>query len=238
MDAFAVPDFAELAGGNPYVGRGIVVGLSADGKNGVSAYFIMGRSRNSRNRVFVKKGGDLYTEPFDPSTAGDPSLIIYRALTSIGSTLILTNGNQTDTVAEGLAAGKAFSASLATRDFEPDAPNFTPRISAALYFEPSFSYEMSILKSADEKGSGTERFTFSYPALTGLGHFLHTYVTDGNPLPSFFGEPERVRIPSDIDELTSEIWQTLDGDNKISLYVRYTDLLTGRYTDRLINKNV
>ncbi len=237
MKNYDVPSFAQLAGGNPYVGRGIVTGTSSDGKYGVCAYFIMGRSENSRNRVFAKKGDDLYTEPFDLSKVKDPALIIYRALTSVGNTLIVTNGDQTDTVAEGLRAGKSFSESLASRAFEPDAPNFTPRISAVMRFGQPFTYEMSILKSIDEKGSDTARFTFSYPSVPGLGHFLHTYVTDGDPIPTFLGEPERVAVGPDAGQFADEIWKSLDGANKISLYVRYTDLSTGEYTDRLINKN-
>ena len=168
----------------------------------------------------------------------DPSLIIYRAVGSYENSLAVTNGNQTDTILEGLAAGKSFSEALNTREFEPDAPNYTPRISALLTFgEGGFTYEMSILKSVDAEGSDCARFTFAYPAKAGLGHFIHTYVTDGNPIPTFQGEPERVFIPNDIDSFTDEIWENLDEANKISLYVRYVDLETGTCENRLVNKN-
>ena len=237
MDIYKINDIAKLIDGNPYVGRGIVAGLSEDGKSAVSAYFIMGRSANSRNRVFAKRGGDLYTEPYDASKVEDPSLIIYAAVRECEGGLIVTNGDQTDTVYDGFAAGKSFETALESRCFEPDAPNFTPRISAYLSYEGGYSYRMSILKSVDAEGTDCARFSFSYPAKAGLGHFIHTYVTDGNPIPTFQGEPERVAIPSDIDVLTSSLWEALDPDNKISLYVRYTDLESGEYTDRLINKN-
>ena len=223
---------------NSYPGRGIVIGRSADGKSAVTAYFIMGRSSNSRNRVFVKEGEGIRTQAFDPSKLEDPSLIIYAAQRKYENKLILTNGNQTDTVYEGLKNNKCFKCSLESREFEPDAPNFTPRISGMLTFDDKdFTYEMSILKSADEKGSACNRYTFSYAALPGLGHFLHTYVGDGSPLPTFQGEPERVAIPDDIDEFTSTLWDALNHDNRISLYVRYTDLATGREDNRLINQN-
>ena len=199
----------------------------------------MGRSNNSRNRVFKKRGGDLFTEPYDASKVEDPSLIIYAAIRETEGGLIVTNGDQTDTVYEGLKAGLSFSDSLKSREFEPDAPNLTPRISGYITFsDDDFSYEMSILKSADPEGSACNRYTFSYPSIAGLGHFIHTYVTDGNPIPTFQGEPERVNIPDDIDEFTDELWQNLNEDNKISLYVRYTDLASGEVAERLINKNV
>ena len=188
--------------------------------------------------MFVEREGALYTEPFDASLVEDPSLIIYAAVRQYENRLIVTNGDQTDTVYEGLAAGKTFSEALASRCFEPDAPNLTPRISGMLTFAAGdFSYEMSILKSADAAGSACCRYTFSYPSLPGLGHFLHTYVCDGDPIPTFQGEPERVRIPDSIDAFTSSLWEALDADNKISLYVRYTDLETGKADVRLINKN-
>lgn len=228
----------ERIGGNPYVGRGIVIGTSADGKNAVTAYFIMGRSANSRNRVFTVKNGEVFTEPFDASKVEDPSLIIYAAVRSLGNKLIVTNGDQTDTIFEGVKRGKSFSESLECREFEPDAPNFTPRISGMLNFgENGFGYEMSILKSLDGDGSDCARYTFSYPSKPGLGHFIHTYVTDGDPIPTFQGEPERVAVPNGIDELADEIWNNLDENNKISLYVRYTSLADGSCTERLINKN-
>lgn len=225
-------------GGNPYVGRGIVIGKSLDGKKAATAYFIMGRSANSRNRVFTVKNGEVFTEPFDASKVEDPSLIIYAALRKFENKLIVTNGDQTDTIYDGIVTGKSFSESLESREFEPDAPNFTPRISGMLTFgENNFKYEMSILKSLDENGSDCARYTFSYPSKAGLGHFIHTYVTDGNPIPTFQGEPERVAIPDSIDEFADEIWNYLDENNKISLYVRYTDLTDGSYEEKLINKN-
>ena len=238
MNIYQIDDIADRIRGNSYVGRGIVIGKSADGRSACSAYFIMGRSRNSRNRVFVEREGALYTEPFDASLVEDPSLIIYAAVRQYENRLIVTNGDQTDTVYEGLAAGKTFSEALASRCFEPDAPNLTPRISGMLPFAAGdFRYEMSILKSADAAGSACCRYTFSYPSLPGLGHFLHTYVCDGDPIPTVQGEPERVRIPDSIDAFTSSLWEALDADNKISLYVRYTDLETGKADVRLIIKN-
>lgn len=238
MNIYEVHDIAELIKDNSYVGRGIVIGKSADGKKACTAYFIMGRSNNSRNRVFTERDGALFTEPFDSSKVEDPSLIIYAALREYENKLIVTNGNQTDTVYEGLEAGKSFSEALTAREFEPDAPNLTPRISGMITFgENDFTYEMSILKSADAEGTACNRYTFSYPALPGLGHFIHTYVCDGNPIPTFQGEPERVAICDDIDEFTTSLWNALNEDNKISLYVRYTDLATGEAENRLINKN-
>ena len=238
MDIYKINTPAELIAGNPYVGRGIVVGKTPDGKKAASAYFIMGRSENSRNRVFAEENGVLYTKPFDESKVKDPSLIIYAAVREYDNKLIVTNGDQTDTVWEGLQKNIGFSESLATREFEPDGPNFTPRISAMLTFgQGDFTYDMSILKSADAEGTACNRYTFSYPALAGLGHFIHTYVTDGSPIPTFQGEPERMAIPAGIDELAEQLWTNLDEANKISLYVRYTDLETGAVESRIINKN-
>ena len=238
MNIYKVHNIGELIADNPYVGRGIVIGKTADGKRAATAYFIMGRSKNSRNSVFVKRDGALFTEPYDASLVEDPSLIIYAALRRYENKLIVTNGDQTDTVYEGLKTGKCFRGSLKSRAFEPDAPNFTPRISGMLTFlDGDFSYQMSILKSIDAEGSDCARYTFDYPAKAGLGHFIHTYVTDGDPIPTFQGEPERVLIPDDIDELTDTLWQSLNEDNKISLYVVYTDLATGATDERLINKN-
>ena len=238
MNIYKINNIGELIKDNPYVGRGIVIGKSESGKEAVSAYFIMGRSNNSRNRVFTKHGEDLFTEPFDASKVEDPSLIIYAAVRKTDNGLIVTNGDQTDTVYDGLKAGLSFSDSLKSREFEPDAPNLTPRISGYLTFgDGDFSYEMSILKSADPLGTACNRYTFSYPSLPGLGHFIHTYVTDGNPIPTFQGEPERVAIPDDIDAFTNELWENLNEDNKISLYVRYANLANGEVTERLINKN-
>ena len=238
MNIYETKSMKDRIDGNPYVGRGIVIGKSSDGKKAATAYFIMGRSANSRNRVFTVKNGEVFTEPFDASKVEDPSLIIYAAIRKFENKLIVTNGDQTDTVYDGIVTGKSFSESLESREFEPDAPNFTPRISGMLTFgENDFKYEMSILKSLDENGSDCARYTFSYPSKAGLGHFIHTYVTDGNPIPTFQGEPERVAIPDSIDEFADEIWNYLDENNKISLYVRYTDLTDGSYEEKLINKN-
>ncbi len=225
---------------NNYPGRGIVIGKSADGNFAVTAYFIMGRSANSRNRVFVEKPaqGEVVIHPFDASKVEDPSLIIYSPIRVYENKLIVTNGNQTDTVYDYLKAGKSFEEALETRCFEPDAPNFTPRISGMITFEKrDFTYKMSILKSADEAGSACNRHTYSYAALPGVGHFIHTYVCDGKPIPTFNTEPERVYIPNDIDAFTDDIWSSLDEQNKISLYVRYVDLESGAVTNRMINKN-
>lgn len=237
MDIYKVNDIGELIAGNSYVGRGIVAGLSADGKRACAAYFIMGRSANSRNRVFALRDGVLYTEPYDASKVEDPSLIIYAAVRELDDKLIVTNGDQTDTIYDGIRAGETFPSSLAGRQFEPDAPNLTPRISAMLDFDGGFTYSMSILKSADAAGTACNRYTFDYEPLPGVGHFIHTYVCDGSPIPTFQGEPERVAIPDDIDEFTDKLWGALDGDNKISLYVRFTDLETGGVTERIVNKN-
>lgn len=238
MNVYEVREIGDLIRENPYVGRGIVVGKTADGKNAVSAYFIMGRSANSRNRIFAKRDGAVYTEPFDASKVEDPSLIIYAAVRESGNRLVVTNGDQTDTIVEGLSAGKTFEQALESRAFEPDFPNWTPRISAMLTFEGgNFSYCMSILKSVDAEGSDCARYVFAYPSKAGLGHFLHTYVTDGNPIPTFQGEPERVEIPNDMEAFTERLWNALNEQNKISLYVRYTDLATGKSRETIINKN-
>ncbi len=238
MNIYKINDAAELIKDNSYVGRGIIIGKTEDGKNACSAYFIMGRSANSRNRVFSERGGDVYTEPFDSSKVEDPSLIIYAAIRKLDNKLIVTNGDQTDTIYNALKNGSSFAEALTTREFEPDKPNFTPRISGMLTFaEGDFKYDMSILKSLDGDGTACCRYTFAYPAYPGLGHFIHTYVCDGNPIPTFQGEPERVMIPNDIDKFTKSLWNSLDDDNKISLYVRYTDLKTGAEENRLINKN-
>ena len=238
MNIYEIKSMAERLEGNTYPGRGIVIGKSQDGKSAVAAYFIMGRSANSRNRIFTEKNDAVFTEPFDASKVEDPSLIIYAAIRKIGPNLIVTNGDQTDTIYKGLAAGMSFDHALTSRCFEPDAPNFTPRISGLLTFaDGDFTYKMSILKSGDEVGSFCNRFGYHYVSKAGLGHFLHTYVCDGNPIPTFQGEPERVSIPNDIDVFTNEIWNALDENNKISLYVRYIDLATGKETNRLVNKN-
>lgn len=238
MNIYKINDIYELINGNSYVGRGIVIGKTKDGSKAVAAYFIMGRSANSRNRVFTYKNDTLYTEPFDASKVEDPSLIIYRAVRQLDNKLIVTNGDQTDTIYDGLKEGKSFDDSLSIREFEPDAPNLTPRISGLIEFgEDDFTYKMSILKSADEVGSACNRYGFHYSALNGLGHFIHTYVCDGNPIPTFQGEPERVEILDDIDQFTNKLWSALDENNKISLFVRYVDLKTKKTEDRIINKN-
>lgn len=238
MNVYKNEHIGALIRDNSYVGRGIVVGKSEDGSKAVCAYFIMGRSENSRNRIFLERGGEVTIHPFDASRVSDPSLIIYSPIRVLGDHLIVTNGDQTDTIYESLSAGGTFEEALEKRAFEPDAPNFTPRISALLTFgNQNFSYKMSILKSADPEGTACSRFTFSYAALPGVGHFIHTYAGDGNPLPTFTGEPERVVIPNDIDAFTEELWENLHGENKISLYVRHVDLATGRAENRMINKN-
>ncbi|MDY6016518.1 MAG: IMP cyclohydrolase [Oscillospiraceae bacterium] len=238
MSIYAIADIGELIRDNSYVGRGIVIGKSSDGKKAVTAYFIMGRSENSRNRVFIEQGDEVIIHPFDASKVEDPSLIIYAPVRQTGNKLIVTNGDQTDTIYDFIESGKTFEQALETREFEPDKPNFTPRISGVLTFDGGdFTYKMSILKSADENGSACNRYTFSYPALSGLGHFIHTYNHDGNPIPTFTGEPERVKIPDDIDEFTNTLWSNLNEQNKISLYVRYVDLESGKYEARMINKN-
>lgn len=238
MDVYKINNIEELLQNNAYAGRGIIVGKSQDGKNAVVAYFIMGRSNNSRNRVFVEKDNAVFTEPFDASKVEDPSLIIYAALREYENKLIVTNGDQTDTIYEGLKQDRCFFKSLKTREFEPDFPNLTPRISAMLKFKDNdFTYQMSILKSLDKDGTACARYNFDYPSFNGLGHFIHTYVCDGNPLPTFTGEPERIAIDNDINVFTDKIWNSLNEENKISLYVRYVDLATGEKTNKLINKN-
>ena len=223
---------------NSYPGRGIVVGLTEDGKNAVTAYFIMGRSANSRNRVFTERDGGIITEAADPAKLEDPSLIIYAPVRVHGHKTIVTNGDQTDTIYEALEKGKGFAKALRTREFEPDGPNFTPRISALLKVKNGkFTYKMSILKSSNGNGASCERFFYEYAQpVAGEGRFLHTYRCDGNPIPSFDGEPERVRVANDIDAFTAEIWNSLNEDNKVSLFVRYIDIRTGKTTDRLVNK--
>ena len=238
MNIYQINPISELLK-DPYVGRGIIIGKSQSGKSAAVAYFIMGRSENSRNRVFVEKDdNEVLIYPFDESKVEDPSLIIYSPIKCFENQLIVTNGDQTDTVYDFVKDGKRFEDALQTRCFEPDAPNLTPRISGILEFsENDFTYKMSILKSADADGSACNRYTFSFEPLNGMGHFIHTYVCDGNPLPTFQGEPERVAIPDDIDVFTKEIWENLDGENKISLYVRFLDLETGKIENRMINKN-
>ena len=234
--SYEVKSMRERLSGNPYPGRGLVVGLSEDKSKAVFAYFIMGRSANSRNRVFAEYGAEVRTEPFDASKVEDPSLIIYSPVKVVGKETIVTNGDQTDTVEQSVKAGHCFRHGLMQRTFEPDAPNFTPRISAILHTGGEFTYEMSILKSADIEGTACSRYFFAYEPVAGLGHFLHTYDTDGNPLPSFTGEPERVKIPNDLKAFAEEIWNSLNEENKISLYCRAIDLKTGEWEKVLYNK--
>lgn len=228
----------ELSGCD-YPGRGIVIGKSEDGKKAVTAYFIMGRSENSRNRVFVKDGEGIRTEAFDPSKLSDPSLIIYAPVRVLGKDTIVTNGDQTDTIYNLMSEGKTFEQSLRTREFEPDAPNFTPRISGIMHIENgSYDYAMSILKSHNGNSAQCNRYTFSYDnPVAGEGHFIHTYMGDGNPLPSYEGEPTWVKISGDIDTFTDMIWNNLNADNKVSLFVRFIDIATGEYETRIVNKN-
>ncbi len=229
-------ELKDLLASNPYPGRGIAVGLTADGKRAVFVYFIMGRSANSRNRVFRELNGELRTEPFDPLKLEDPSLIIYSPVKTVGKDTIVTNGDQTDTIEESLKAGHCFRHGLMRRKFEPDAPNFTPRISAILHTEGRFSYEMSILKSADGTDGACDRFFFAYEPVKGFGHFLHTYEGNGEPLPSFTGEPRRIFVPDDLKDFGETIWNALDPDNKISLYLRAIDLKDGTTESVLYNK--
>lgn len=226
---------------NSYPGRGIIIGKSADGKNAVTAYFIMGRSGNSRNRVFVKDEQGIKTEAFDPSKLVDPSLIIYSPVRVLGNKTIVTNGDQTDTIYNLMNQQMTFEESLRTREFEPDAPNYTPRISGIikLEYDGDFNYAMSILKSANGNPAACQRYTFSYKnPISGEGHFIHTYKGDGTPLPSFEGEPKLISIPDDIDSFADTLWNSLNEDNKVSLFVRYISIDNGEAVTKIINKNV
>lgn len=224
---------------NTYPGRGIIVGRSRDGKSAVTAYFIMGRSTNSRNRVFVTEGDGIRTQAFDPSKLEDPSLIIYAPVRVLRNDTIVTNGDQTDTIYDGLKSGFTFEQSLRSREFEPDGPNFTPRISAVLHVENGkYDYAMSILKSNDGDDACCCRYTFSYDnPRAGEGRFIHTYLHDGSPLPSFAGEPTKVQIPDDMDAFAELLWESLNEDNKVSLFVRYIDIATGTAHTKIVNKN-
>lgn len=224
---------------NSYPGRGIVIGRSADGKKAVTAYFIMGRSENSRNRVFVTEGEGIRTQAFDPSKLSDPSLIIYAPVRVLGNKTIVTNGDQTDTIYELMDKQQTFEQSLRTREFEPDAPNYTPRISGIMHVENGeYNYAMSILKSNNGNPDACNRYTFAYTnPVSGEGHFIHTYKCDGNPLPSFEGEPKLVAIKDDMNEFANDLWTSLNEDNKVSLFVRYIDIATGKYESKIINKN-
>ncbi len=224
---------------NSYPGRGIIIGRTADGRRAVTAYFIMGRSENSRNRIFVEDGEGIRTQAFDPSRLTDPSLIIYAPVRVLGNKTIVTNGDQTDTIYEGMDHQLTFEQSLRRREFEPDAPNYTPRISGILHIEDGkYSYAMSILKSDNGNPAACNRYTFAYAdCVAGEGHFIHTYKCDGNPLPSFEGEPKRVAIPDDMDAFTDMLWNSLNKDNKVSLFVRCIDIETGKYESRIVNRN-
>ena len=232
-------DIAQLLKGNPYPGRGIVIGRSADGQSAVTAYFIMGRSVNSRNRVFTQTDDGIKTEAFDPSLLSDPHLIIYSPVRVLGNKTIVTNGDQTDTIYELMDKQQTFEQALRTREFEPDAPNYTPRISGIMHIDNgTYNYAMSILKSNNGNPDACNRYTFAYQnPVAGEAHFIHTYMGDGNPLPSFEGEPKLVGLEGDIDTFTSLVWENLNEENKVSLFVRYIDIETGKYETRIVNKN-
>ena len=232
-------DLAAELSANSYPGRGIVIGKSADGRYAVTAYFIMGRSENSRNRAFVEDGEGIRTQAFDPSKLTDPSLIIYAPVRVLGNKTIVTNGDQTDTVYKGMDKQLTFEQSLRSREFEPDGPNYTPRISGILHIENGcYNYAMSILKSNNGDPEACNRYTFAYEnPIAGEGHFIHTYQNDGNPLPSFEGEPKWVKIDQDIDAFTDMLWNNLNADNKVSLFVRYIEIANGNYETRIVNKN-
>lgn len=224
---------------NSYPGRGIIIGKSEDGTKAVTAYFIMGRSENSRNRIFVEDGEGIRTQAFDESKLVDPSLIIYAPVRVLGNKTIVTNGDQTDTIYDGMDKQMTFEQSLRSREFEPDGPNYTPRISGIMQVEDgTYHYAMSILKSNNGNPDSCNRYTFTYEnPVAGEGHFIHTYMHDGNPLPSFEGEPKLVGIPNDIDAFTENVWESLNEENKVSLFVRFIDIATGEYETRIINKN-
>lgn len=234
-----IADIKSELSSTTYPGRGIIVGKSEDGKKAVAAYWTMGRSAGSRNRVFVEDGDGIRTQAFDPSLiAGDPSLIIYAAVRVLGKKTIVTNGDQTDTIYEGLEKGLTFEQSLRSRKYEHDAPNYTPRISSLLNFENGYDYSLSILKSDCGNGDNTLRFTYTYDnPQNGEGHYIHTYMGDGNPLPSFEGEPVKVKISGSIDDFTNQIWTSLNEDNKVSLFVRFIDIESGKWETRILNKN-
>ena len=224
---------------NSYPGRGIIVGRSEDGTKAVIAYFLMGRSSNSRNRIFVEDGEGIRTQAFDPSKLEDPSLIIYAPVRVLGNKTIVTNGDQTNTIYDGMDKQLTFEQSLRSREFEPDGPNYTPRISAVLHLEKGeFNYAMSILKSNNGNPESCNRYTFAYNKVpAGEGHFISTYMHDGDPLPSFEGEPKPVEIEGNIDEFTDKVWNSLNEDNKVSLFVRFIDIETGKWESRIVNKN-
>ncbi|MBQ2718106.1 MAG: IMP cyclohydrolase [Clostridia bacterium] len=227
----------EILKNNSYPGRGIIVGLDKSGENAFIAYFIMGRSENSRNRIFSKTDDGIIIYPFDESKVEDPSLIIYSPVREINNKLIVTNGDQTDTVYDFIKDGKSFEDALLTREFEPDRPNFTPRISAILHLDGEFNYQMSILKSSDEIGSGCNRFTYNYAPVKGLGHFIHTYAGDGNPIPSFYGEPEKIFLGDDFEAFYTGIWNSLNQNNKVSMYAVKLNLKDKTQITKIYNKN-
>lgn len=228
-------DFCKLLQGNPYPGRGILLGRTPDGKKAVLTYFIMGRSENSRNRVFVETDDGIETKAFDESKMADPSLIIYHPVRTFGRGTIVTNGDQTDTIRDFLEKGLPFEQALRTREFEPDGPNWTSRISGLM--APDGSYKLSILKAADAAGSACDRYTFEYAGLPGTGHFISTYETDGSPLPAFHGEPRAVSFGDDTAaDLARKVWTALNLDNKVSLFVRTVDLQSGETDTAIINK--
>ena len=224
---------------NAYPGRGIVLGKSQDGKSAVIVYFIMGRSENSRNRAFVEEGEGIRTQAFDPAKLTDPSLVIYAPVRVLGNKTIVTNGDQTDTIYDGMDEQLTFEQALRSREFEPDGPNYTPRISGVVHLQKGdFKYTMSILKSNNGNPAACNRYTFDYEnPVSGEGHFIHTYMHDGNPLPSFEGEPKLVFLPNDMDSFVDMLWRSLNEENKVSLFVRYIDLATGSYRTRIVNKN-
>ena len=230
-------DLSALLRANSYPGRGIVLGKTPDGKKAVMAYFIMGRSENSRNRIFVETEDGIRTQAFDPAKMTDPSLIIYHPVRVVGTDTVVSNGDQTDTIRDFLLEGKVFAQPLKTREFEPDAPNYTPRISGLVHADGS--YALSILKSADGDPSSCRRQFFGYEnPLAGQGHFIHTYMGDGDPLPSFEGEPEQIAIPAaSAQEFADLIWESLNADNKVSLFVRYLDIATGETETVIRNKH-
>ncbi|MDD7511396.1 MAG: IMP cyclohydrolase [Peptostreptococcaceae bacterium] len=246
MSVYKINKIDSLIKDNPYVGRGIILGKSSDGTKAIAVYFIMGRSENSRNRVFVETGDDVMIKAFDEAKLSDPSLIIYYPLRKLDNTLIVTNGDQTDTVYKGIKEGKSFAEALKSRRFEPDMPNLTPRISGIIQYKTAdadnmtggeMSYELSILKSGDESGTVCNRYTFSYEAINGLGHFIHTYQGDGNPLPTFVGEPDRVELSGSLEAFVENVWSNLNEENKISILGKSIDLSTGEVETIVINKN-
>ena len=238
MSVKGINEIKNLLLSNSYPGRGIIIGKSADGNSAMIAYFIMGRSSNSRNRVFERFDGGMRTKAFDESKLEDPSLIIYNPFRERENIDIVTNGDQTDTIYNALEAGKSFEDALMTREFEPDAPNYTPRISGILYYgDKDFSYSLSILKSADGAPSACDRYFYRYTPRAGIGHFIHTYECDGNPIPSFYGEPEALTLPNTAEELAEAVWSSLNEDNKVSLFVRTVSLVDLKTSEFIINKN-